>query len=242
MVHPVIRILCFLVFAGFVAFGGMNDLLLGYLLVLTVVLVKRLPSLELSLRTIKRMRWLFLSILVIYFWFTPGQPVLGGGYPYLPSVQGVQMGILRVSSLILIVLALNVFVSTIARQRLVEAIIWLFNPVSRLGLDCRSLAVRIALILELIPQVQQIVVDMKLQYGTDGSDQISNEYLHWRKRIVSRIVEISRLVELLFERIVNEAVNMHSETFAISTLSAPPLLQWGLPLSVAVLFWWLKNL
>ena len=49
--HPRIRLVSFLIFAAFVA------------------VVKPWPLL-------KRMRWLFLSLLILYLWFTPGQPLL----------------------------------------------------------------------------------------------------------------------------------------------------------------------
>ena len=240
VIHPVIRIISFLVLAAFVAFGGLNEILTGFLLVFVIMLIKRLQSMEVSLRIIKRMKWLFLSILVIYFWFTPGKSIIGNSVPYLPTIQGVQMGILRVLSLILIIFALNYFVSAIARNRLVEAIIWLLNPLSRIGFDCRALAIRIALVLELIPRVQQIVLDLKQTYKAESSVVINKEQLKWHHVVSSRITAISRMIELLFENVVSEALHMRSESISISLMSAPPLLQWSLPIAVLILFWGAK--
>jgi len=242
VIHPVIRIISFLVLAAFVAFGGLNEILTGFLLVLVIMLLKRLQSMELSLRIIKRMKWLFLSILVIYFWFTPGESIIGNSAAYLPTIQGVHLGILRVLSLILIIFALNYFVSAIARNRLVEAIIWLLNPLSRVGFDCRALAIRIALVLELIPRVQQIVLDLKQTYKAESLDEADKDtHTKWHHSLSSRIAAISRMIELLFEKVVSEALNMRSESISISLMSAPPLLQWGLPATLVLIFWCSKQ-
>ena len=146
--HPVIRIVSFLILAGFVAFGGIYEIALGFVLVLSVILYRRLQSIELSTRIIKRMRWLFLSILIVYLWFTPGEPLLPIESDFMPTLQGLQTGLLRVFSLILIIFAVNYFISTIARHRLVQAIIWLLYPLNWIAIDTRQLALRIALTLE----------------------------------------------------------------------------------------------
>jgi len=231
------------VLAAFVAFGGLNEILLGFALVFVIMLIMRLKSMELSLRIIRRMKWLFLSILVIYFWFTPGDPIIGKSLSYMPTIQGVHMGILRVLSLILIIFALNYFVSAIARNRLVEAIIWLLNPLSRIGFDCRALAIRVALVLELIPRVQQIVLDLKQTYNAESLlEETRKDSFRWHQVLSSRISAISRMIELLFEKVVGEALNMRSESISVSLMSAPPLLQWVLPLTVVFVFWWVKQI
>lgn len=240
--HPVIRIICFLVLAGFVAFGGRYELALGFLVVLGVILAKRLQSIELSLRIIKRMRWLFLSILVVYLWFTPGQPLIPYPHVLVPSVEGLRTGLLRVFTLVLIILAVNYFVAAIARSKLVEAITWLLYPLNWIAIDNRLLALRIALTLELIPRVQQIVLDMKQIYLSEKSNTASQNRLSIAGRTIARLASISRLVEILFERVIDAAINMPEEALSIDTKNRPPLLQWLIPLLLASLFLWVHHL
>lgn len=239
--HPVIRIVSFLVLAGFVAFGGKNEIALGFVLVLSVVLYRRLQSIELSTRIIKRMRWLFLSILIVYLWFTPGEPILPIESGLVPTFQGLQTGLLRVLSLILIIFAVNYFISTIARQRLVEAMVWLLYPLNWIAIDTQRLALRIALTLELIPRVQQIVLDVKQHYvearqKSDQSKQVSAK----KSLILSRLTMISHLLETLFERTVHEAIKMPSEKIVVDTMQKPPIFQWLVPLIIAGMFWSVK--
>lgn len=242
MIHPVIRVVCFLVLAAFVAFGGVYDLALGFLIILGVILFKRLQSLELSIRIIKRMKWLFLSILVIYLWFTPGDPLFSLPYAGIPTLQGMQTGLLRVASLILIILAVNYFVSAIARNKLVEAIVWLLYPLNWFRIDHKLLALRIALVLELIPKVQHIVLETRQQYESERPGDREEETKQHSRLIFSRVVSVSYLVERLFERVVNEAFNMQPERIPISFQSRPPFMQWLLPLVIAIMFFWLRKL
>ena len=209
--HPVIRVICFLILSGFVVFGGVYELLLGILVVTSVVLVKRFQSLEISLRIIKRMKLFFISILVLYLWFTPGVPVMDVSIPGVPTIEGIKTGMLRVMSLVLIIFAVNYFVTTIARTRLVEAIIWILHPVKWVGIDNKTIAVRIALLLELIPRVQNIVLDVKQDYLEKGTHSVSEENSIVKNRFIAKLSLFSQLVEQLFVRVVDEAINIPPE-------------------------------
>ena len=239
--HPVIRVICFLILSGFVVFGGVYELLLGLLIVASIVLIKRFQSLELSLRIIKRMKWFFLSILIVYLWFTPGTPLLNIDVPGIPTLEGIRTGLLRVTSLILVIFAVNYFVTAIARTKLVEAIIWLLYPVQWLGIDNRTIALRIALVLELIPKVQHIVLDVKQDYVQHRSES-SNSKTAGKNLIRAKLSAASSLVEKLFIRIVDEAVEMPHEQITLAESSNPPVLQWVLPVILVGLFLLLKTL
>jgi len=241
--HPVIRIVCFLILAGFVAFGGIYELAFGFVIVLSVVLYKRLQSIELTARILKRMRWFFLSILIVYLWFTPGEPIITTTASYIPTLEGLKTGLLRVLSLVLIIFAVNYFISSIARNRLVEAIVWLLYPLKWIGIDNRQLALRIALTLELIPKVQQIVLDLKQHYlDTKTNDDQSHRSVTNKILILSRVTMVSHLLELLFERIVDEAVKMPTEKIEVGAMQNPQILQWSVPVLLTGLFWGVQSL
>lgn len=239
MIHPVIRVICFLILSGFVAFGGLYELLLGLVVVSSVILIKRFQSLELSLRIIKRMKWFFLSILIVYLWFTPGVPVIDVAMPGIPTIEGLSTGSLRVMSLVLIIFAVNYFVSAIAREKLVEAIVWILYPINWIGIDSRTVALRIALVLELLPRVQNIVLDVKQGYQEQKSD---NSVTTGQNKIIAKLSAASRLVEQLFVRVVDEAVEMPHEKVSIAVSSNPPIIQWGVPILLTTMFLWAKTL
>lgn len=240
--HPVIRIICFLLLSGFVVFGGLYELVLGLLVVCSVVLIKRFQSLELSLRIIRRMKWFFISILVVYLWFTPGTPVLDLDMAGLPTEEGVSTGLLRVMSLVLIIFAVNYFVSAIARSKLVEAVIWLLVPVKWVGIDNRKIALRIALVLELIPKVQQIVLDVKQDYLKYDVTSAGEKVMTGAARVRTKLSAASKLLEQIFIRVVDEAVNMPHEKITLVGSSNPPVIQWSIPVLLAGMFVWVRTL
>lgn len=240
--HPVIRVICFLILSGFVVFGGVYELALGMLVVASVVLIKRFQSLELSLRIIKRMKLFFISILVLYLWFTPGVPVIDISVPGVPTIEGIKTGLLRVLSLVLIIFAVNYFVTAIARTKLVEAIVWLLYPFKWLGIDNKTIALRIALVLELIPRVQNIVLDVKQDYQEQTLTSPADKQLPFTKKLIAKLSMLSRLVELLFARVVDEAINMPQEKIELAASSNPPIVQWGIPIVLTGLFLWSKTL
>ena len=133
--------------------------------------------------------------------------------------------------------AVNYFVSAIARNRLVEAIVWLLYPLNWFGIDRKLIALRIALVLELIPRVQNIVLDIKQQYVEEKGQRREVEEGRPGNILMNRLTSASQLVEQLFERVVVQATRMPSEQISISVASSPPVLQWCLPAGIAALFW-----
>ncbi|MDH5258174.1 MAG: hypothetical protein OEX07_09195, partial [Gammaproteobacteria bacterium] len=77
--HPLISLICFIIFAAFVSLGQVASSMLGLLFLLVVwVISRQLPAAK-AWAMIKRLRIFFVSILIMYLWFTPGQliwPVL----------------------------------------------------------------------------------------------------------------------------------------------------------------------
>lgn len=239
--HPVIRVISFFILSGFVVFGGVYELGLGLLIVCAVVAFKRFQSVELSLRILKRMKWFFISILILYLWFTPGAPLLDVALPGMPTLEGVHTGLLRVMSLVLVIFTVNYFVTTIARTKLVEAIIWILYPLKWMGVDNRVLALRIALVLELVPRVQNIVLDVKQEFQERNAGLLQEDNPSRRNKLWARLSAAGQLSEQLFVRVLDEAVNMPGEQINLGEATHPPVLQWSVPLVLVVLFLWIKT-
>lgn len=188
------------------------------------------------------MKWFFLSILVVYLWFTPGSPLFGLDIPVVPTVEGVRSGLLRVMSLVLVIFAVNYFVTAIARTKLVDAVVWLLYPINWLGINTTTIALRIALALEIIPKVQQIVLSARQDFQDHNMDSVENQYINQKNIVWNKLSAASRIVERLFVRVVDEAMNMQHERITLGENANPPLLQWGIPLTMLVLFVWVKTL
>lgn len=164
-VHPVFRILCFLILSLSLVVANGTQLVLLFLILLALYFSTGTESLGGLSGMLRRLRWFFLSILVIYGWWTPG-PVLFGMDDtwWMPSAIGLQQGLHRVLVLVMIVSAVHWLLWVTSREQLVAAIYWLAAPLALIGISRERIAVRMALVLELVPTVQDVVREQLVQH------------------------------------------------------------------------------
>jgi energy-coupling factor transport system permease protein len=217
--HPSIRIICFFCFGAYVAFGSEVDLLLAVILLTVGYLIVGIQHLRAVLIMLKRMRWLFISIFAIYTWFTPGKPLFSDWIEYAPTFEGVVTGLLRALSLTAIVLAVGVLIRTLTREQLLSGILWLLRPVAALGLPYERLAVRLALTLEYVHQVQDIYSGA---IGADNSSQTTT--------LRQRLSQISQRACLIFENVLQKAQQSAQSEILLVSSGRPPFWQWLYPL------------
>ena len=86
--HPAIHIIAFLIFTLSISLGGYQQLLMSVLVLLTGFIVVKPENSKRLLTMLARLKWLWLSLLVVYLWFTPGEPVFDG-LAWSPSVDGI---------------------------------------------------------------------------------------------------------------------------------------------------------
>ncbi|MCG6968266.1 MAG: energy-coupling factor transporter transmembrane protein EcfT [Gammaproteobacteria bacterium] len=234
--HPVIRIVTFLVFTLFVAFGGYAHLLFSLVVLsLFYLLVQSIPALwSSSWQMLRRMRWLFLSMLVIYLWFTPGRVVLPLLANYSPTWQGVQMAGYRIGSLIAIVVAVNIIIKSTPKELITGALLWLLTPLRVVGLPHERLAVRIVLTFNMISEIQYEYDLLKRSNSaseTDGEPAQTTE-----SGFLQRLDQLGELGAKLFTNVVEKAQQRAEQTVELPQESSPPVRQWAWPVLLAAGF------
>jgi len=222
--HPVIRITSFLILAIALSVGG-GWTHVGVAAVMVVggygVAHRRgLPHLAIMIR---RLRWLWLSLCVVYFWFTPGSPVWPALGAWSPSGAGVQEGLLRASVLLLIASGANLLLQTTARDQLLAAIGWIAAPVRFVGGAPDRLALRLTLVLETVPRIRA----MGGQAATVDPDA----------GFRSRVGGIAKRVAARFRAVLDEAAAMPAREIAVPDTGAPVWREWLVPLAMLILFW-----
>lgn len=221
LMHPVIRIFSFIVLSLFLSLGDLYQLSVAVLVLGALFLLSGPSALSGAWPMLRRMRWFFLSILLIYTWLTPGQPLWGldsGPSWWMPSREGVLMGGHRVVALLMIVLALQWLLWATPRTQLVSALYWLATPLSVVGIPRERLVVRIALILTTIERVQiQLSLQMKQVSLVRGD---LRGYAAVAAELLSGVAEQG-------ESEACQVIEMDLE-------GAPPLWQWLWPLSLIV--------
>ncbi len=218
--HPVIKIVSFLVIALFLTRAQLYGIALT-LVVLAFLYIRGIHfNLQSTWRMLRRMRWLFFSILVTYLWFTPGVPLVPFLEKYSPTAEGAAGGLLRIATLSLIVIQVGLLLHTTSREELVGAIRWLAAPLSIVGLDKNRLALRIVLILDSVDEIQILLRQQMAEFSANGK----------------RISRIAHAVGALFKAVATRAEAAPLYPITVAEQEWPPSVQWLYPIILVFLF------
>lgn len=153
--HPATRILILVIIAGFMVTGSPHALAAGMVLSLILHRAAGLRADAEFVRMVSRMRWFFISMTILYAWFTPGTPLLPASAAYSPTQEGLLAGLLRCAVLIVILSLVHWLLGSTGREQLIQGIYWLARPTRYVGLKPELLALRLGLVLETVPAMQQ---------------------------------------------------------------------------------------
>lgn len=96
---------------------------------------------------LRRTRWIMLSLLVIYAYSTPGQPLSDTLGMFSPSREGLSDGVLQLARLLAALAGLAILLDRLHRQKLIAGLYTLCAPMQWLGMSRERIAVRLALTL-----------------------------------------------------------------------------------------------
>jgi len=212
--HPAIRVVSLIVLGSAIALSQGRAVLFATSLVLALYVVTSTTHLAPALKMLRRMRWLFVSIVGFYFWFTPGEPLWDSASSWLPSVEGMQQGGARIAALVTLVLAVNLLLQTTPRDAMVSAVLWLTQPLRWIGFAHERLAVRLTLVFEAVREVQSLYA---------AAAPPSTE----RRTPLARFGE---RVATLFEQTLQRADVQDLQPLSVDISANPPWYQWLYPL------------
>lgn len=218
-VHPLISLVALLVFiAGMAqahpAILALGLAVLGVLFFLFHIPVK--PDLVLSLM---RLRWLLLAILVVYGWWTPGDPVLPAIAGLSPTVAGLEAGFFRVLALLLIAASVYLLLRITPREQLLAALVKLVSPVStRAGRE--RFAVRVLLTIETVVHVQPLMASALKKQGLAPR----------------HLVDAGYLARNLYQSVLEKSGQVVPGAVEIADIGSPAYWQWLIPVSLVVIF------
>lgn len=218
-VHPVVRIIFFLIFSLFLALGNLVQLAVAAHLLFVFYLMAGLGCLVNALPMLRRMRWFFLSIVVIYAWLTPGRALWGESalmHWWMPTVEGVLLGGHRLLALMMMVLAVQWLLWATTRAQLVSALYWLLTPLTMVGFSRERFVVRVMLILTALEGVQQHI-----------GEQL-------KKNILRRgdLRGYATVAAALVSDVLLRGEQEHCQLIEVDIEAPPSLLQWLWPLAL----------
>jgi hypothetical protein len=169
--HPAFRIVLLLVLAGML----FQYSLVAMGVVLAFLLARAAAAGPESFRGIllalRRIRWLLLSIVIIYLWVAPEAGVAGRPW-YLPSWSELDIALRRSGVLVVLVMAVELLRHGADAARLASGLMMLLSPLARLGIDTGVFARRLALTLEAVPltaeRVARAAAAGRIRHGVAG--------------------------------------------------------------------------
>jgi energy-coupling factor transport system permease protein len=96
---------------------------------------------------LRRTRWVFLSLLVIYAFLTPGEPLWSLDNIPSATIEGMEDGLMQLGRLLSVLAGLSILLTLLSREQLVSGIYSLAYPVRFIGCSREKIAVRLALTL-----------------------------------------------------------------------------------------------
>ncbi|MDH5407570.1 MAG: energy-coupling factor transporter transmembrane protein EcfT [Gammaproteobacteria bacterium] len=215
--HPVIRVSVFLIFAISIAHADTAQLIIAAAVL--IVLYSFTPRIDWSrlFKFLLRLRWFYISIILLYGFLTPGQALLSS-LPDL-SIEGLLAGGLQVLCLMMMIFALLVLVSNQSKSQMLGALYWWLYPVKLIRLSREKLALRIMLTMQAVERLQDKIYDYQ------SKQESTNKF--------QRLVNVTTYA---FNEVVHQAQSHKSETISLSCLETPPVWQWCVPFALIVMF------
>lgn len=223
--HPLIRLICFMIFAAFISLGEGTVLVAGIvLLVIIGCLTREKPSAKLWIM-LKRMRIFYLSILLVYLWFTPGEIIVTGFTSWSPTYEGLYLALERILALCLLVVAVEALLRLTPREQMLSGLYYLATPLVIVGINRNQFIVRVMLTLDLVTAEKY----SSLKHATLKSEgrKLSGGYNAYFSDITQKLAD--KITDTLNMKIQHAPM--------IFELQAPPHgAQWLWPVAVFLLF------
>lgn len=143
--HPAAQITLWII-VTVLAQALQNYALVALVLFLLVVSVWVCAARLLSL--LRRTRWVFISLLLIYAYATPGPPCWAAAGAFSPACEGMLDGMLQLARLLAVLAGLAILLDRLPRAQLISGLYTLAYPLHYLGVPRERIAVRLALTLD----------------------------------------------------------------------------------------------
>ena len=150
--HPAIKIAAFIfmvVLMPHLKLSALFALALMMSFVLIHFRVKRFISM------MRRMRWLFLSVLIIYAYTTPGEYISGWPIDLAPSYEGLRDGLYQIARISLVLAGIALLMATSTRENLMAGIYTIIKPLRFLSVSPERFTARLYLTLQYIDKTKK---------------------------------------------------------------------------------------
>jgi energy-coupling factor transporter transmembrane protein EcfT len=93
--------------------------------------------------TLKRFRWLFLVMMIIFSFNTPGEHIQGWPFSISPTYEGTIAGLKQILRVVVMLTAISWVMAANTRQQLISGFYFMFLPLKLLGLEVERFSARL---------------------------------------------------------------------------------------------------
>lgn len=165
--HPFVKIACFFFLLLLLQYLSPSSIAVLCGLVCLLAAVLNLPHFS---QLIKRMRWLFLSLLLVYAYATPGEYLAFLPLNVAPSFEGLHLGLMQIAKLLIAVASLSALFASASKSQLMAGLWTLLSPLRLVGLNVERFTVRMLLTLH---YVEKMAVQNKLKLDFSQLDKLA---------------------------------------------------------------------
>jgi energy-coupling factor transport system permease protein len=165
--HPFVKIACFFFLLLLLQYLSPSTIAVLCGLICLLAAVLNLPHFS---QLIKRMRWLFVSLLLVYGYATPGEYLAFLPLNVAPSFEGLHLGLMQIAKLLIAVASLSALFASASKSQLMAGLWTLLSPLRLVGLNVERFTVRMLLTLH---YVEQMAVQPKLKLDFSQLDKLA---------------------------------------------------------------------
>jgi energy-coupling factor transport system permease protein len=148
--HPLVKILYFMLVLLLTSMASGTGLFLLLMLFCLIFISIKNKS---FLHAVRRMRWLFVSLMIIYAFGTPGELIPLFPVNFSPSYEGLLLGWLQIEKLMIALATLSLLLASSSRQQLLLGMYLLLKPLEFIGLNVERFAARLMLTLDYVEEL-----------------------------------------------------------------------------------------
>lgn len=177
--HPFVKILLFIFTLLLMSYLS-NVYLLFMCLILSIYAIWLARSGFLSV--LKRMKWLFISIFIIYTFGTPGEYIRHIPASVAPTVEGCVLGGMQIAKLLIALATLSILFATSSKEQLMIGLHLLLSPLNLLGMNTNKFTARLLLTLD---YVEELAAKEKFKFRFDQLDNmLSTTQLDHKDKVI----------------------------------------------------------
>lgn len=181
--HSFVKILVFIFILLFMSF--LNNGLVWLLCMFACIFAAKLQFKD-FLRVVKRMRWLFISLFIIYAFGTPGEYIQQFPINFSPTIEGCVLGLLHIAKLLIALATLSLLFSTSSKEQLMTGLYLLLLPLKQLGFNTEQFTARLILTLDYVEDLAA-KENFKLSFNHLANMHLATENLRNDKIIILQV-------------------------------------------------------